>query len=385
VIHLALPVGSAHGWGVCGKYLTRELAKLTNVGLFTEAFDLQDIGDELEFALLKSKVLGQGGFDAPSAPTLQSIANSTFAAYRPQLRGAPTIGYTFFEENLAIAPHVQGAASHYDHIVTGSRWCEQVLRHYGIERVTTILQGVDSGIFHPHPGGKEYLKDSFVVFSGGKFEFRKGQDLVIRAFKVLQDRHRDVVLVNAWHNFWRFSIQTMCASPYIRFRPVSSDFHVVIQSLLADQGIRPEQVITIGPRPNVIMERIYRNSDVGLFPNRCEGGTNLVLMEYMACGKPVIASNTSGHKDVLTPGNSIRIESMKPLTIRSNIDLAVWDDPDLEETIERLEWAYQNRGRLDAIGRQAAEDMSKLTWERAAKQFYALLRSEPAACASSAA
>ena len=376
MIHLALPLGSAHGWGVCGKYLTREMAKLTQVGLFTDPFDLKDIGDELEFAVLKSKVMGISGSAISSAPTLQSVANCTFAAYRPQLHGTPTVGYTFFEDNLAIARHVQEAASRYDRIVTGSRWCEQVLRHYGLDRVTTILQGVDSTIFHPHAKGREYLQDCFVIFSGGKFEFRKGQDLVIRAFKALQDRHRDVVLVNAWHNFWTFSIQTMCASPYIRFRPGSTDFSGMVQKLLLDHGVRPEQVITLAPRPNVMMERIYRNTDVGLFPNRCEGGTNLVLMEYMACGKPVIASNTSGHKDILTTENSIRIESMKPLTIRSNIDVALWDDPDLDETIERLEWAYQNRDRLAAIGRQAGEDMSTLTWERSARQFYEVLMSE---------
>ncbi len=41
-----------------------------------------------------------------------------------------------------------------------------------------------------------------MVFSGGKFELRKGQDVVIRAYRVLQDRHPDVMLVNAWFNPW---------------------------------------------------------------------------------------------------------------------------------------------------------------------------------------
>ena len=41
-----------------------------------------------------------------------------------------------------------------------------------------------------------------MVFSGGKFELRKGQDVVIRAYRVLEDRHPDVMLVNAWFNPW---------------------------------------------------------------------------------------------------------------------------------------------------------------------------------------
>ena len=52
--------------------------------------------------------------------------------------------------------------------------------------------------------------------------------------------------------------------------------------------------------PPELQRELYRNTDVGVFPNRCEGGTNLVLMEYMACGKPVIASCTSGHRDIVS-------------------------------------------------------------------------------------
>ena len=58
---------------------------------------------------------------------------------------------------------------------------------------------------------REYFKDRFVIFSGGKFELRKGQDIVIRAVKIMQDRHHDVVLVNSWFNAWQQSIDTMSA------------------------------------------------------------------------------------------------------------------------------------------------------------------------------
>ena len=58
-----------------------------------------------------------------------------------------------------------------------------------------------------------------LIFSGGKFEFRKGQDLVVRAVKVLQERHRDVALVAAWHNYHAKAHQTMTASPYVRLLP----------------------------------------------------------------------------------------------------------------------------------------------------------------------
>jgi glycosyltransferase involved in cell wall biosynthesis len=119
------------------------------------------------------------------------------------------------------------------------------------------------------------------------------------------------------------------------------------------------------------MARIYKNTDIGLFPNRCEGGTNLVLMEYMACGKPVIASYSSGHKDVINKDNSIMIKNMKSLSINegSGARIATWDDPDLDETIEHLEWAYQNRDELKSYGLQAGNDLKELTWKRCAEKF----------------
>ena len=44
--------------------------------------------------------------------------------------------------------------------------------------------------------------DRFVIFSGGKLEYRKGQDIVIAAFKIFQKRHPEALLITAWHNVW---------------------------------------------------------------------------------------------------------------------------------------------------------------------------------------
>ena len=100
-------------------------------------------------------------------------------------------------------------------------------------------------------------------------------------------------------------------------------------------------------------------------------------MEYMACGKPVIASFSSGHKDILTPSNSIPIKKMKPLNINSQgVQQAIWDDPDLEETVAHLEAAYQNPDMLRLIGEQAAADLARITWEKAGLAFHRLLMNQ---------
>jgi hypothetical protein len=65
---------------------------------------------------------------------------------------------------------------------------------------------------------------------------------------------------------------------------------------------------------------------------------------------------------------------MKPLNINSEGVLqAVWDDPDLEETIAHLEAAYQNRDTLKLIGDRAGADLSHITWKRTGESFHRLL------------
>jgi glycosyltransferase involved in cell wall biosynthesis len=260
-------------------------------------------------------------------------------------------------------------------ITTGSSWCESILRNYGFTNVETVIQGIDPTIFNPLHSEKEYLRDIFVIFSGGKFELRKGQDIVIKAFKHMQDKYRNVCLINSWFNSWDFSFQTMSRSGHIVFSPPSGDYLSVMNKILMDNGINLDNVITLPLYPNIMMPRIYKNTDIGLFPNRCEGGTNLVLMEYMACGKPVIASYNSGHKDVLTEQNSLMLTEMRPVTFTANNQVtAVWDEPSLNETIEKLEFAYNNRDVSQARACRAGEDLSRMTWKHTAQNFYRILK-----------
>lgn len=383
MIYTVLPVGSYHGWGVCGKYIVKELSGKTDIKLLTEYFDFNNIGDELDYRLLKDRIVPESVYKEiknsnsyrVEFPVLQSITGNTLKPECPNLKGTVNVGYTFFEDNILPEAYIENGRKYFDVIVTGSAWCEEVLRGYGLKNVTTIIQGIDPTIFNPLYPEKEYFRDRFVVFSGGKFELRKGQDIVIKAFKHLQDRYKDVMIVNSWFNHWPESLNTMRASPHITFNATSNDYATVINQTFADNGVDLNRVITLPPYPNIMMQRIYKNSDVGLFPNRCEGGTNLVLMEYMACGKPVIASYNTGHKDVLTEKNSIRIEKSISLTIaNNNTDIATWEEPNLDETIEKLEWAYNNRTELRQTGKQAGEDLSKMTWQKTAQQFYDILK-----------
>lgn len=384
MIYIDFPLGSAHGWGVCGKYCTRELARLTPTRMLAEQFTPEIVGDGFEwhelaqFRFPHERLAGfprQAGVTRLDAPLLECIESKEMLPASPGIRGTRTVGYSFFEDNILKPAWIDNARRHFDWVATGSTWCTRLLQEHGLDKVSTVVQGVDHGVFYPRPGDREYFRDCFVVFSGGKFELRKAQDIVLRAYKVLQDRHDDVMLVSSWYNPWPSSVQTMLSSKLIRFNPPEASYVGFVNAVLADNGIDPKRVVTLLPQPNRLMPRVYANADVGLFPNRCEGGTNLVLMEFMACGKPVVASNVTGHADVVNPHNALLIEARHSAEIRTRAGepVAVWPEPDLDQTIAQLEHAYQHRDELRALGERAGQDLASWTWGRTAAEFLRLL------------
>lgn len=378
MLHLVFHVGNNFGWGICAKHLTLELSRLCPVNLITWPFTLKGLDDDFDYLFLKSVSSERDAFLATHAeklkdPVIQAITNHQLMPLEPKIKGRYNVGYTFFEVTSLPKECRDNVREHFDVVVAGSSWCENILRQHGIERTTTICQGVDHTVFNPCENEKGFFADKFVVFSGGKLELRKGQDLVIRAFKVLQDKHDDVLLINSWFNQWGFSMKTMAASPYINFNTDAQDYFTAIDKILLDNGVDPKKVLTLPPKPNISMARVYKNTDCGIFPNRCEGGTNLVLMEYMACGKPVIVSNSSGHRDVVDEHNAILLNRMKPMTVVQDGEPDMqWDDPDVDEIIDRLEWAYHNRDALKSLGEAAGKSMRRFTWKAAAKTFYDL-------------
>ena len=49
------------------------------------------------------------------------------------------------------------------------------------------------------------------------------------------------------------------------------------------------------------------------------------------------------------------------------------EEPELDEIISHLEWAYWHRDDLKEIGRKASENLSRQTWEESARQFYEII------------
>ena len=54
--------------------------------------------------------------------------------------------------------------------------------------------------------------------------------------------------------------------------------------------------------------------------------------------------------------------------------IAHWNDPSLDEAVEKLEWCYQHRDELKLLGRQAAADMREFPYQRVAEGLLEAVR-----------
>lgn len=286
-------------------------------------------------------------------PVLRGLGNNLVgsrSAGKTTVLGTPTVGVCYLEDT-DLGDDARARAASCAVILAGSRWVREVLAAAGIGPVVTVHQGFDPTHFHPGPRAG-WFRGRFAVFSGGKLEHRKGQDLVLRAFRAFAARHREALLVTLWHSPWPEAAASLSAAGTVAPVPLDADGRVDAVGWAVANGIAADQVVDLGPVPNGDLARILREVDVALFPNRCEGGTNMVATECLACGVPTILSDNTGHRDVIVDGACLPLTRQSPLSLPGGSQ--GWGESDVEEIVEALESVWRDRDAAAAMGRRAA-------------------------------
>ena len=200
-----------------------------------------------------------------------------------------------------------------------------------------------------------------MVFSGGKAERRKGQDIVIAAFAKFARHHPDALLVTAWHSPWPWLARTLDIGGLAAHVTFTAQDQLDVAAWAQANGIAADQVLNLGAVPNAAMPDVLRDVDLAVFPNRGEGGTNLVAMEAMACGAPTVLSGNTGHLDLIEDGNCYVLTRQSPIA-----DEPGWGESDVEELVAAMEVAYLDREDARRRGGLGAQTLAGLTWARTA-------------------
>lgn len=323
MIYLNMPAGNFYGWAVCGKNLLRELAKITDVRYIEEGFE-QQLREPADQALVNKFKCNIGG-------QINGVVVHTLKPdFSPHcsLWGTKNIGYLFYEKEELSAEQIKNL-SRYDVVLAGSRWGERIIRKHGI-LCGTLVQGVDSDTFKPRERDKD---DSFVIFSGGKWEHRKGQDLAIRVVKEVSKKLPNIVLRYNWANIFNYD-------------PAEREIKAALDGVNAQRiGIEAQKDIA----------ELMADTDMGLFLNRCEGGTNLVLMEYLASGRSAVVREDTGQRDVVDPRYAFLVCGS--------------DDCVVADACSSVEYAYYHLKELQTMGARAAKAMKDFSWAAMAKRL----------------
>ncbi len=207
----------------------------------------------------------------------------------------------------ALIPRMQREYEICDSIAVPSNVAHASFAEFGYAKKAIVVHpGVDAEFFSPRAGAepRPLFRASFV----GRVELAKGAGYLLQAWKRLALPNAELVLAG-------------------EVRPEMKD----LLRIQADSSVRVTGVLTATE-----LADLYRSSDVFAFPSVNEG-LAMVLLEAMASGLAVVASDMSGAADCVSEGKEGFI------TPARNVD----------RLAEAILWCYQHRDETRAMGRAA--------------------------------
>ena len=190
-------------------------------------------------------------------------------------------------------------------------------RVLGDPRPQVILNGIDTTFFTPHDQPKPTVSGRAVrLLFVGNLTHRKGVDMIAPIMQALGD---------------------------------GFELRYAVGLRTTDALASLPNATSLGRLDHDQVRNAYRDADLLLFPTRLEG-LPLVAMEAMACGTPVIASNSSSLPEVIRDGVTGRLCAQDDTAAFANAIRELCADP---ENLRRMGEA----AREDAVARFDLERM----------------------------
>lgn len=248
-----------------------------------------------------------------------------------------------------------------DRVWVPSTWMKEVYKKSGvIKPIDVVPGGVDLNLFNEYREPLIQKDGKFRFLFVGKWEHRKGIDILLKAYADEFKKDEDVELV-------------LLAESIKMFIPNFNIYRELFDLRLASD--RAKLKIIEGMIPDYKgMGRLYRSCDCFVKPTRGEGW-NLPLIEAMACGLPSIVTNHSAHTDYANEKNAYLLNDFKMIPAihprqlaQAYLQFGKWAEPSVKELREKMRYVFDNQDEAKKVGQKAAKDMKKWTWNEAAKK-----------------
>lgn len=213
--------------------------------------------------------------------------------------------HTLFPEPLIRRMEKEFALA--DYIVVPSAIAAASFARAGLgDKALVMHAGIDHSFFKPSDSAGD--RNTFRVCYAGRVDLGKGIVYLLKAWKMLALKDAELIMAGQVTAEMNALIREH-ASPNVQFKGLLS----------------PAQ-----------LAETYRNADVFAFPSVNEGLAR-VLLEAMASGLPILATDCSGAADCVTPG----------------VEGTVIPARDPDALAHSLLWHYQNREATRAMGKAA--------------------------------
>lgn len=262
----------------------------------------------------------------PKVPTVMTVHDLIFKLFPEHHK---KLNYLFL--NRAMPLFVQKA----DAIITISEASKRdLIEHYGTpaEKITVIYEAADDHFQPPAleeiqaARAKYQLPEQFLLVVGS-IEPRKNYSRLIEALMILRQKHPDLKLVVVGSKGWLYE-------PFFqRIEELKAGEHVIFPGYVPDEDLPA----VYGAATITLMASVYE-------------GFGLPILEAMACGSPVVCSQTSSLPEL---GGSAA-HYFEPTDIDSMAAAldSVLGDPSLQEKMRE----------------KGLQQVSQFSWERAATE-----------------
>jgi glycosyltransferase involved in cell wall biosynthesis len=352
-INLLTPVNNL-GYGYTGYYLLKHLNLLGHkVSLFPIGGIKVDDG-------AGSKMINQS---LQNAQTYDRTANSVRIYHQFSLAEhvgkGKHIGFPIFELNRFL-PVEKHHIEQQDKVLVCSEWAKGiVLSETRQANVDVVPLGVDQEVIRASKDitvDVERHHDTECVFLNiGKWEVRKGHAYLTETFN------------EAFTPKDKVELWMMCDNPFLK-----QEERTIWEQKYLDTPMGRAGRIRLVPRVNTQAEvlAVMRKADVGVWPALAEGW-NLELLEMMALGKQVIATNYSAHTEFCNEGNAHLIAPLNLVPAYARpwfYGQGEWASFDKEQLANTLKEVYSSNEYRE-INHSGILTGKLFSWENAARKL----------------
>jgi teichuronic acid biosynthesis glycosyltransferase TuaC len=216
------------------------------------------------------------------------------------------------------------------------------------EKIRVLRNGVDLAMFRPRDrdaARQRYRFDGTILLSVGHLIPRKGHDLAIKALQYLPEKQ--LVIVG------------------------DGPEHANLTALAGRIGVA-NRVRFLGQIAHDELPDLYTAADIGLLLSTQEGWAN-VLLESMACGTPMVATDAGGTPEVMTtPVAGELVYERSAIVVARAIEGLLARRPDraaVRRYAEGFNWDATTKGQLDLFGDILRDSGPRITQRKVTIDF----------------